>query len=474
MPIAKRVEIQSEIRALAQSRHDCCPICDNDTKVQHFSVGAHTKKNTIHPSTTNVYTPLKSTTSSNESMKKPLLCYTSILLLPFVLERATARVAFIPQQLATRTRPPMPRLARAAVATAEPPAVVGVEPLVDIPMKRTKLPRFAVGREYVVVPLKIQGVGPVEFILDTGATIELITPHLKHALEQINGDHDDANMPQKYVEGLAAGGKTAKEKLTVLSDASVFGEEGKELKLPSLTAAVMNFSQEHMDPRHPVEGMLGMEMLELFDVDLDFPAGRIRFWAPGTAAEEAKRAGLVEIPTVVINESRVLATRVTGKPSAGKSDPNPKQPFIGLLDTGSTFSAVNWEAAKLLDLPPKSNKLKYLMSPGIMAMGMDNNPLRIPTKKVEFTFRGDPQVETEEGRVLEFAPPPSSWKPWQPVMAGIGDLPMFELLLGSDKKAFTLPAAIIGLDVLSQRRVILEASPKSKDRKRRMFVSPST
>lgn len=216
-------------------------------------------------------------------------------------------------------------------------------------------------------------------------------------------------------------------------------------------------------------------MLKLFDVDLDFPAGRIRFWAPGTAAEEAKRAGLVEIPTAVINESLVLGTRVTGKPSTkstGKSEPAPPQPFLGILDSGSTFSAVNWEAAKLLDLPPKSNRLKYMGLTGIMAVGIDGKPLYIPTKKIEFTFCGDP-IENEQGEIVEFAPPPSKWQPWKPVMAGVGDLPIFELLLRTGEGPFHLPAAVIGLDVLSQRRVILEAcSDDAIGRSRRMFVSP--
>jgi hypothetical protein len=50
---------------------------------------------------------------------------------------------------------------------------------------------------------------------------------------------------------------------------------------------VQPFAQAHMDQRHPVDGMLGMEVLELFDVDLDFPADRIR-------------AGMVEIPTAQV------------------------------------------------------------------------------------------------------------------------------------------------------------------------------
>jgi hypothetical protein len=53
----------------------------------------------------------------------------------------------------------------------------------------------------------------------------------------------------------------------------------------------------HQDPDHdPVEGMLGMEMLSLFDVDFDWPAGRLRLFKPGEGAAVAEEAGLVPIP----------------------------------------------------------------------------------------------------------------------------------------------------------------------------------
>ena len=44
-----------------------------------------------------------------------------------------------------------------------------------------------------------------------------------------------------------------------------------------------------LDPAHdPVEGMIGMEVLEQFDVDFDFPAGRLRLWKPHTVESVAK------------------------------------------------------------------------------------------------------------------------------------------------------------------------------------------
>jgi hypothetical protein len=78
---------------------------------------------------------------------------------------------------------------------------------------------------------------------------------------------------------------------------------------------------------------------------------------------------------------------------------------------------------------------------------------------------------------LTFAPPAPGWTPWKPVQAAVGDLPVFAELLGDadGRKPFSGPAALIGLDVLAQRRVVLEALPpalaKTAGRKRRMFVA---
>eukprot|EP00976_Prorocentrum_cordatum_P028970 589107-Prorocentrum_minimum.AAC.1 len=63
--------------------------------------------------------------------------------------------------------------------------------------------------------------------------------------------------------------------------------------------------------------MLGMELLDQFDTDLDFPAGRLRFWHPGDGCASNGGAGalmgggalmgpLVEAPSAVLNETGLL------------------------------------------------------------------------------------------------------------------------------------------------------------------------
>lgn len=57
------------------------------------------------------------------------------------------------------------------------------------------------------------------------------------------------------------------------------------------------------------------------------------------------------------------------------------------------------------------------------------------------------------------------------LQAAVGDLPVFSQLLGDGRTPFTGPAAIVGLDVLSQRRVVIGAGEGKRGRARQLFVS---
>ena len=50
------------------------------------------------------------------------------------------------------------------------------KPLADYPMRRLKLPKGGLGREYVIIQVYIEWNGPYDFMLDSGLTTEMITP----------------------------------------------------------------------------------------------------------------------------------------------------------------------------------------------------------------------------------------------------------------------------------------------------------
>ena len=345
----------------------------------------------------------------------------------------------------------------AGSAGLPPPALAATAtPIADLPMIRLQLPPQAFGREYVVVQLKVNGQGPFEFMVDSGLTTEMITPHLKETL---------GITPKRgggVVRGLSAGGDSS-EALIELDGVSLCCGEfaGKdELNLPPLHAVVTDFPQEHIDPKHNVEGMLGMELLDLFDADFDFPNSRLRLWSPGTAAGEASKKGLVMVPDAVLNETGLLGIRVTSTTATSK------QPVVGILDCGASFSCVNWAAAKYLGLPPKDDSA-YRNSPAIMGIGIDGRPLMLPTHELQFTYLGE--ASKDNSGQVKFEDPPPSFKPWDPVTVGIGDLPVFSQLLGDGVTPYNGPAVLLGLDVLSQRRVILETG---RGRARKMYAGP--
>ncbi len=332
-----------------------------------------------------------------------------------------------------------------------------IKPLADLPMVRLKLPVDGFGREYVALKLKVQNQGPFDFMVDSGLTTELITPHLKAVLGLVEG--------KERLSGLAAGGETASNALVSLADASLCcgnfaNSAANELPLPQLNAVITDFPQEHIDPAHdPVEGMLGMELLQLFDVDFDFPKNRIRFWKAGTA----DTSGLTEIPAVVINESLLIGIRVSTPEGTG-------QPILGFLDCGSTFSCVNWKAAQALGLPPRTDP-SYLKGPAVLALGIDGRPLTLPTFRKQLSFVGDAIVDPSTRRPIGFGQPPPGWKPWDPVQLAVGDIPVFSNILGDGITPYEGPAALIGLDILAQRRVVFEAGT-GNSRARKVAVSP--
>lgn len=105
-----------------------------------------------------------------------------------------------------------------------------------------------------------------------------------------------------------------------------------------------------------------------------------------------------------------------------------------------------------------------------MGVGVDGRPQYLPMKNIAFTFSGD--IQQDSSGKPSFGQPPKSWRPWEPVQVGIGDLPVFSELLGDGRRPYQGPAVLIGLDILSQRRVIMEAGVVGT-RRRRLFVSPS-
>lgn len=339
--------------------------------------------------------------------------------------------------------------------------------LVDLPMIRFRLPGSSVDYAGVQVCLEGRRDEPVEFMLDTGLTLEMMTPHLSRQL--------GLRSRRTGIRGITAGGTSSGTDLVTWTGASLCGDGdgAAAFPLPEMHAIVTDFPQEHIDPGHdPIEGMLGQELLSRYDLDLDFPAGRVRLYQPGMAAQgvDLMKEKMVEIPAVEINDTGLIGIRLT---IAATKDGRQPQPVLAFLDCGSTFSAVNTKAAALWGLPTSPRDPVFQNGPKMLAVGIDGRPMQLPTIAQSLSFAGEARPDQATGRLLGFDPPPRQWKPWKAVQMVVADLPVFPELLGDGVTPYLGPAALLGLDVLSQRRVIFEAAAadKVRSRRRRLFVS---
>mmetsp|Transcript_19894 Transcript_19894/g.47389 ORF Transcript_19894/g.47389 Transcript_19894/m.47389 type:complete len:212 (-) Transcript_19894:127-762(-) len=182
------------------------------------------------------------------------------------------------------------------------------------------------------------------------------------------------------------------------------------------------------------------------------------------SVQVASTSEFTEIPAAVLNETGLIGIRLSAADA-----PSDSQSIVGIIDCGSSFSAVNWKGAALLGLPGRQSE-SYEGQAQMFGVGVDGRPMPLSTHSVRLTFQGDPiRVQNMQG-TLRFAPPPPTWNSWDAVDIAVGDLPLFSQVLGDGSRPFQGPAALLGLDVLSQRRVVLEARVGS-GRKRRLFVS---
>ena len=342
--------------------------------------------------------------------------------------------------------------------------------LVDLPMIRFRLPGSSV--DYVGVRVCLDGRQdePVEFMLDTGLTLEMMTPRLSQRL--------GLQSQRTGIRGISAGGTSSSTDIVSWTGASLCGGGGEgaaaaAFPLPEMHAIVTDFPQEHVDPGHdPIEGMLGQELLSRYDLDLDFRANRVRMYRPGTAVRsiDLVKGGMVEIPSVEINDTGLIGIRLTA--AATGDGRQSQQPVLAFLDCGSTFSAVNAKAAALWGLPTSPRDPAYQNGPKMLAVGIDGRPMQLPTIAQSLSFAGEARRDPATGRLLGFDHPPKQWRPWKAVQMVVADLPVFPELLGDGVTPYLGPAALLGLDVLSQRRVIFEAaSDEVRSRRRRLFVS---
>lgn len=302
-----------------------------------------------------------------------------------------------PAPVAPEAPTPAPPTPRPDPANAQPEAPRPTETVGSVPLRRAKT-------GHILVPVEFED-RRFEFILDTGASISVITPTTRAAI----GMPDDAG---NEVPAAGANGDIANVRIVELANMRVAG------RVYALTmAAVM--SLEHLEGPlgEALPGILGQSFLAEHHLELDFAAR--------TVTLHPREADPPRLPDAVVVDYEFFAVAALIKLQVSV---NGSKPFPALLDLGAARSILNWRAAKLLGLDPQSPDLERAPEP---MLGADNQPLELRVHRFDQIDVGTHRVDHPE--------------------LYIGDIGVFQTLDMADG-----PAMVFGVDMFAGQRIVID------------------
>ncbi len=176
----------------------------------------------------------------------------------------------------------------------------------------------------ILLPVQVNGSGPFEFILDTGAGTSLLSSDLAKQLEmKIVGSK----------EGQSAGGKVAVS--LAKTDSLAVGEA----KLQDVDVGVVDLAHIGKTIGAKVDGDLGYNFLKQFRLTIDYCNCEVRLDDP-KLVENFGRSAKTEVPMRLASPAKPLIlvdVRANGR-----------GPFQFAIDTGTSTTAITPELAKQL------------------------------------------------------------------------------------------------------------------------------
>jgi len=293
----------------------------------------------------------------------------------------------------------------------------------EFPLKNVKVPQ---GFSPVAVEVAV-GEDKFYAMLDTALSIVAVTPE---KAAPWNAER------QGTKQVMASSDAKSLEIIRVPSDIRLLGSNS-EVALSGIDAMVSDFPQSRMDPDLPVDAMIGLPPLwDRFDVDIDLKAGVLRLYEIGEGTRHAEARNMAALQTSPLPGSNLPAIRVITK------DGNA---VLGLVDTGSTITIANNEAAEMLipgfgllsqfsgEVNIADSGLPLKMAPGV--------PLALGDKKglTENKFSAAGEVT--------------------PKFIATGDVPALTQFAGQGR-----PAVLLGLDVLKGKRWLFTGGNMGTDR----------
>lgn len=250
---------------------------------------------------------------------------------------------------------------------------------------------------HLLIPVRVNGQGPFDFVVDTGASITAILRPLREQLGlqgapapgQLQGVSGAVSVPFFMLESLETDGRVKTKPPAVGIDAL---------------------------PQNPqAKGVIGADFISDYVADFDIPGQT--FTLRDRSTDMLAKGSWTVVP-FTLNEARfpVIQGSLDGKP------------VTMVLDTGARRSLINWAAAR-----------QFGVAPGDSSLRADPEPLR------GITAHAIPAV------TRDFTGLAAGSQVLAPQNLRIADVPVFQNFGMADK-----PAMILGMDKLSQLHLVVD------------------
>ncbi|GJP30298.1 hypothetical protein CLOM_g458 [Closterium sp. NIES-68] len=284
-------------------------------------------------------------------------------------------------------------------------------------------------REYVILPLEVAGKGPFDFLLDTGSSTTLVSPHF--AYNTIGLSTNEGRMTQ----GLGGMGPE--------------GKQGRELLLPDVRLGEFRFGPMQavvLDLQYTglpvsVAGIVGLSFLSAFDMDFDFPASSLTIMLSGAALAAAgiwAAGGTIPPPPSAASQgldfeglAMLAPATVPFNLPAVQISVNGRHLETAILDMGSGLSLITKAVASRAGITPTNIGVASMVDVGggTTQMGGAIADLFLITKQ------GGPAGGASGGRI-----------PFTSLPMIVGDLPALAVMGAG---------AVVGMDVLKRTRCVV-------------------
>jgi len=178
----------------------------------------------------------------------------------------------------------------------------------------------------ILLPTRVNGAGPFDFILDTGAGTSLLSTELAQQLNiKVLGTK----------EGQSAGGKVS------VSLAKVESLALGQAKIEDVEVGIVDLGHIGKTIGTKIDGDVGYNFLKHFRVTIDYQTGEIRFDDP-KRTENFGKPSKAEIPMRLASPAKPLVLVDVYA--------NGRGPFQFAIDTGTSTTAISPEAAQQLGI----------------------------------------------------------------------------------------------------------------------------